>query len=42
MIGENNLFGGNVSELEKVVNHYGRSLTSDDVCSEKTNVNAET
>ena len=30
-----------MSEIEKVLNHYGRSLTSDDVCSEKTNVNAE-
>ena len=30
-----------MSETEKVVNHFGRSLTGDDVCSEKTNVNAE-
>ena len=26
----------NVSKIEKVVNHSGRSLTNDDVCSEKT------
>ena len=30
-----------MSEIEKVANHFGRSLTSDDVCSEKTDVNAE-
>ena len=26
----------NVSEIEKVANHFGRLLTSDEVCSEKT------
>ena len=31
----------NVSEIEKVTNHCGRSLASDEVCSEKTGVNAE-
>ena len=31
----------NVSEIEKVANHFGRSLASDEVCSEKTGVNAE-
>ena len=31
----------NVSEIEKVANHCGRSLASDEVCSEKTGVNAE-
>ena len=31
----------NVSEIEKVTNHFGRSLASDEVCSEKTGVNAE-
>ena len=41
MIGENNLFGRNVSEIDNVGNHFGRSLTSDDVCSEKTDVNVE-
>ena len=25
-----------MSEIEKVAGHFGRSLTSDDVCSEKT------
>ena len=25
---------GNVSEIEKVANHHGRSLASDGVCSE--------
>ena len=30
-----------MSEIEKVVNHCGRSLASDEVCSEKTGVNAE-
>ena len=32
---------GNVSEIEKVPNHCGRSLASDEVCSEKTGVYAE-
>ena len=41
MIGENNLFGRNVSEIEKVANHCGRSVASDEVCSENTDVNAE-
>ena len=27
-----------MSEIEKVANHFGRSLTSDEVCSEKTGV----
>ena len=36
MIGEND-----VSEIEKVNNNRGRSLASDEVCSEKTSVNAE-
>ena len=41
MIGEINLFQlvENVSEIEKVANHFGRSLTSVDVCSEKTDLN---
>ena len=30
-----------MSEIEKVANHFGRSLTSDEVYSEKTGVNAE-
>ena len=30
-----------MSEIEKVANHFGRSLTSDEVCSVKTGVNAE-
>ena len=30
-----------MSEIEKVAYHFGRSLTSDEVCSEKTGVNAE-
>ena len=41
MIGEIIYLVENVSEIEKVANHFGRSLTSDDVCSEKTDVNAE-
>ena len=42
MIGENDGFGRNVSEIEKVTsNHSGRSLSTDEVCSEKTGVNAE-
>ena len=31
----------NVSEIEKVTNHCGRSLAGDEVRSEKTGVNAE-
>ena len=31
----------NVSEIEQVTNHCERSLASDEVCSEKTDVNAE-
>ena len=31
----------NVSEIGKVTNHRGMSLASDEVCSEKTGVNAE-
>ena len=31
----------NVSEIAKVTNYRGWSLTSDEVCSEKTGVNAE-
>ena len=30
-----------MSELQKVANHCGRSLASNEVCSEKTGVNAE-
>ena len=30
-----------VSEIEKVGNHFGRSLISHEVCSEKIGVNAE-
>ena len=30
-----------VSQIEKITNHCGRSLASDEVCSEKTGVNAE-
>ena len=31
----------NVAEIAKVTNCHGRSLASDEVCSEKTGVNAE-
>ena len=31
----------NESEIEKVANHCGKSLASDEVCHEKTVVNAE-
>ena len=31
----------NVSEIEKVANHCGRSLASDEVCSEKAGVYSE-
>ena len=31
----------NVSEIAKVTNYLGRSLASDEVCSEKAGVNAE-
>ena len=31
----------NVSEIAKVTNYHGRSLASDEVCSEKTGVSAE-
>ena len=31
----------NVSEIERVANHFGRSLAGDEVCSEKTGDNAE-
>ena len=31
----------NVSEITKVTNYRGRSLASDEVCPEKTGVNAE-
>ena len=31
----------NVSEKEKVTNHCRKSLASDEMCSEKTGVNAE-
>ena len=31
----------NVSEIAKVTNYRGKSLASDEVCSEKTGVNAE-
>ena len=31
----------NVSEITKVTNYRGRSLASDEVCSEMTDVNAE-
>ena len=31
-----------VSEIAKVTNHHGRSLASDEVCSGKTGVDAET
>ena len=41
MIDENDGFGRNVSEIEKVTNHRGRSPASDEVCSEKTGFNAE-
>ena len=30
-----------VSEIEKVTYHFGRSLANDEVCSKKTGVNAE-
>ena len=37
MIGENNLFGRKCARnKEKVANHCGRSLASDEVCPEKT------
>ena len=41
MIGKIIYLVENVSEIEKVANHFGRSLTSDDVFSEKTDVNTE-
>ena len=31
----------NVSEITKVTNYFGRSLASDEVCSEKARVSAE-
>ena len=31
----------NMAELAKVTNYHGRSLASDEGCSEKTGVNAE-
>ena len=31
----------NVSKIQKVANHFGRSLASDEVCSDKTGVDAE-
>ena len=31
----------NVSEIEKVANHCGKSPASEEVCSEKTGVDAE-
>ena len=31
----------NVAEIAKVTNYHGRSLASDEVCSEKTGVSAE-
>ena len=31
----------NAAEIAKVTNYRGRSLASDEVCSEKTGVNAE-
>ena len=31
----------NVSEIEKITDHCGRSLASDEVCFEKTGVKAE-
>ena len=31
----------NVSEIARVTNYRGRSLASDEVCSEKTGVNAK-
>ena len=30
-----------MSEIQKVANHFGRSLASDEVCSDKTGVDAE-
>ena len=30
-----------MSEIEKVANHFGRSLASDEVCSDKTGVDTE-
>ena len=41
MIGEIICLVENVSETEKVANHCGRSLASDEFCSEKTDVNAK-
>ena len=32
---------GNVAEITKVTDYRGRSLASDEVCSEKAGVNAE-
>ena len=34
-------FVENVSEIEKITDHCGRSLASDEVCSEETGVNVE-
>ena len=31
-----------MSEIRRVTNHFGRSLASDEVCSEKTGVNVPT
>ena len=41
MIGENGGLVENVSGIAEVTNYRGRSLASDEVCSEKTGVNAE-
>ena len=41
MIVKNNCLVENVSEIEKVASHFGRSLAIDEVCSEKTGVDAE-
>ena len=41
MIGENGGFGRKCVRNRKVTNYRGRSLASDEVCSEKTGVNAE-
>ena len=41
MIGEIICLVENESEIEKVANHCGKSPASDEVCHEKTVVNAE-
>ena len=41
MIGENSMFARKCVRNRESANHCGRSLASDEVCSEKTGVDAE-